>query len=243
VLAALTAELLKLRTVRSGLVAVPVAAVLTLGAAVDPVLSAGRSGSPSLGTAGALLAVLAACGRGSLVALLAGTLLVTSDVRHGSLTSTLLGIPRRGTVLAAKCVVAVGLASVMAVVDLGLVLAVGLLSGAVDPAMVNADIVLRVAGLVLAYPLYALLGVGLGALLLSQPLAVVLPIAWLAVLEHLVVPPGLAAWSLSGVTAALANAGDLPGVLPVHVGGALLLAYSAVALVAGSARLVRHDIR
>jgi hypothetical protein len=72
---------------------------------------------------------------------------------------------------------------------------------------------------------------------------VVLPIAWLAVLEHLVVPPGLAAWSLSGVTAALANAGDLPGVLPVHVGGALLLAYSAVALVAGSARLVRHDIR
>jgi hypothetical protein len=92
-----------------------------------------------------------------LVALLAGTLLVTSDVRHGSLTSTLLGTPRRGTVLAAKCVVAVGLASVMAVVDLGLVLAVGLLSGAVDPAMVNADIVLRVAGLALAYPLYALL--------------------------------------------------------------------------------------
>jgi hypothetical protein len=240
--ALITAELLKLRTVRSGLLAVPLAGVLTLWAALDPVLSAGRSGSPSLGTAGALLAVLAACGRGSLVAMLASTLVVTSDVRHGTLTSSLLVSPRRGAVLAAKAVVAVAVAGVMAVVDLALVLAVGLLSGAVDPAMVNPDIVIRVGGLLLAYPAYALLGVGLGALLLSQPLAVVLPIAWLAGLEGLLFREGLAVWSISGVTAALGNAGDLPGVLPVHVGGALLLTYAAAALAAGSARLVRHDI-
>jgi hypothetical protein len=69
--------------------------------------------------------------------------------------------------------------------------------------MVNGDIVLRVAGLLLAYPLYALLGVGLGAVLLSQPVAVVVPLLWTALLERLLVPEDLAAWSLNGVTAAL----------------------------------------
>lgn len=240
--AVLTAELLKLRTVRSGLLAIPAAALLTLWAALDPVLSAGRAGSPSLGTAGALLAVLGACGRGSYVALVAGTLVVTSDVRHGTMTSSLLGTPRRARLLAAKAVVAVLIAVAVAVVDLGVVLAVGLLSGAVDPAMINPDIVLRVVGLLLGHPLYAVLGVGVGALLLSQPLAVVLPVAWLAALEALVVPQGLAAWSLSGVTAALAHAGELPGVLPVPAGGALLLTYAAAALGAGAVRLARHDI-
>jgi hypothetical protein len=240
--AVLSAELLKLRTVRSGLLAIPIAAVLTLWAAVDPVLSAGRSGSPSLGTAGALLAVLAACGRGGLVSLVAGALVVTSDVRHGTMTSSLLAAPRRGSVLAAKSVVAVLIAGAIAAVDLALVLAVGLLSGAVDPAMVNPDIALRVVGLLLAHPLYALLGVGLGALLLSQPMAVVLPVVWLAALEDLLVPPTLSAWTLNGVTAALAHAGDRPGVLPVHVGGALLLAYAVAVLGAGSTRLVRHDL-
>jgi hypothetical protein len=240
--ALLRAELLKLRSVRSGLLVVPVAGVLTLWAAVEPVLQAGRAGSPSLGTAGALLAVLGAVGRGALVSLVAGVLVATTDVRHGTLTCTLLQTPRRAAVLGAKAVVAVLLALAVAAVDLAVVLAVGLLSGAVDPAMVNSDIVVRVAGLLLTHPLYALLGVGLGALLLSQPLAVVLPVLWTVLLERLLVPEGLAAWSLSGVTAALGNAGDVAGVLPVPLGAAALLAYAAAALVLGGARLLRHDV-
>lgn len=241
-IALLRAELLKLRSVRSGLLVLPVAALLTLWAAVEPVLQAGRAGSPSLGTAGALLAVLGAVGRGALVVLVAGVLVVTADVRHGTLTGTLLQTPRRSAVLGAKAVVAVLLALVAAAVDLVVVLAVGLLSGAVDPAMVNDDIVVRVAGLLLAYPLYALGGVGLGALLLSQPLAVCLPLLWTTLLERLLVPEGWAAWSLSGVTAALGNAGDVAGVLPVPLGAAALLLYAGVALVLGGARLVRHDV-
>ena len=241
-IALLRAELLKLRSVRSGLLVLPVAAALTLWGAVEPVLQAGRAGSPSLGTAGALLAVLGAVGRGALVALVAGVLVVTADVRHGTLTCTLLQTPRRAAVLGAKAAVALLLALVAAALDLAVVLAVGLLSGAVDPAMVNGDIVGRVAGLLLAYPLYALLGVGLGALVLSQPLAVLLPLLWTVLLERLVVPEDLAAWSLSGVTAALGNAGDVAGVLPVPAGAAALSAYAVLALVLGGARLVRHDV-
>jgi len=238
----LRAELLKLRSVRSGLLVLPVAAALTLWGAAEPVLQAGRAGSPSLGTAGALLAVLGAVGRGAVVVLVAGVLVVTADVRHGTLTCTLLQTPRRAAVLAAKAAVALLLALVAAALDLAVVLAVGLLSGAVDPAMVNGDIVWRVAGLLLAYPLYALLGVGLGALVLSQPLAVLLPLLWTVLLERLVVPEDLAAWSLSGVTAALGNAGDVTGVLPVPVGAAALSAYAVLAVVLGGARLARHDV-
>lgn len=240
--ALLRAELLKLRSVRSGLLVLPVAGALTLWGAVEPVLQAGRAGSPSLGTAGALLAVLGAVGRGALVVLVAGVLVVTADVRHGTLTCSLLQTPRRAAVLGAKAAVALLLALVAAALDLAVVLAVGLLSGAVDPAMVNGEIVARVAGLLLAYPLYALLGVGLGALLLSQPLAVLLPLLWTALLERLLVPEHLAPWSLSGVTAALGNAGDVAGVLPVPVGAAALLAYAVTALVLGCARLARHDV-
>ena len=240
--ALVAAELVKLRTVRTGLAVLPVAAVLTLWAAVQPVMQAGRSGAPSLGTAGALLAVLDALRRGAMVALLAGVLVVTWDVRHGTLTGTLLQTPRRAAVLGAKAVVAVLLALVAAGIDLTVVLAVGRLSGAVDPAMMNGDIVLRVVGLLTAYPLYALLGVALGALLLSQPVAVVLPLLWATLLERLLVPERLAPWSLSGVTAALANTGDVAGVLPVQVGAAALLAYAVTALALGGARLLRHDI-
>jgi hypothetical protein len=145
-------------------------------------------------------------------------------------------------VLGAKAVVAVLLALVAAGIDLTVVLAVGRMSGAVDLAMVNSDIVLRVVGLLLAYPLYALLGVGVGTLLLSQPVAVVLPLLWATLLERLLVPDSLAPWSMSGVTAALANAGDVAGVLPVQVGAAALLGYAVTALVLGGARLLRHDI-
>ena len=240
--ALLRAELLKLRSVRSGLLMLPVAAALTAWAAVEPVLLAGRGGSPSLGTAGALLAVLGAVGRGALVALVAGVLVVTADVRHGTLTSTLLQTPRRTAVLGVKAVVAVLLALVAAAVDLAVVCAVGLLSGAVDPSMVNGDIVVRVVGLLLAYPLYALLGVGLGAVLLSQPVAVVLPLLWTALLERLLVPEDLSAWSLNGVTAALGHAGDVAGVLPVPLGAAGLAAYAVAALALGCTRLARHDV-
>ena len=61
------------------------------------------------------------------------------------------------------------------------------MSGALPLELVNSDIALRVLGLVLTYPLYALLGAAVGALLnRTQPLAVILPIAWLLAVEGLV---------------------------------------------------------
>lgn len=238
-------ELLALRTTRAPWALAAAAILLTLALAVPPVLDAGKAGSPSIGTPGALLAVLGAIGRGSAVALLLGVLTVTAEFRHQTLSVSFLVTPRRARVLAAKAWAAALAGSAIAVLNLAIVLVVGLPTGAVQLSMLNGDILLREAGLLLAYPLYAALGVGLGALVVHQPVGVVLPLAWVLFMEDLLlhlVPHALTPWSLGGVTAALANAGDFPRVLPVVVGAAALLGYALLLVVLGAVRIVRRDI-
>jgi hypothetical protein len=127
-----------------------------------------------------------------------------------------------------------------------IVLAVGLVSGAIQPQLINGDIVLRVIGLVLTYPLYALLGTATGCLLATnQPLAVLVPFIWLAGLEGFAlseVSQSLRIWSFMGTTAALQNAGDVPLVLPTWAGAGALLGYGLLLFGAGALRIARVDI-
>jgi ABC-2 type transport system permease protein len=239
------AELLALRTTRAPWALAAVTILLTLALALTPVIHAGKAGDPSIGTAAALLAVLGATSRGSVAALLLGVLTVTTEFRHETATATFLVAPRRARVLAAKAGAATLVAAALAVAGLVVVLAVGLLTGAVQPSMLNPDVLLREAGLLLAYPLYAVLGVGLGALVIYQPLAVVLPMAWVLFVEDLLlhlVPRAATPWSLGGVTAAMANAGDFPRVLPVPIGGAALLGYALLLVLLGAGRVLHRDI-
>jgi ABC-2 type transport system permease protein len=238
-------ELLKLRTTRACWGLVAGSAGLTLALAVTPLLKAGKAGTASLGTVGATLAVLGGLGRGALVALAIGVLAVSGEFRHDTLTTTFLRTPRRSRVLAAKAMAAALVGGALAGLNLVIVLTVGLAGGAVSPELLNGEIILRELGLLLAYPLYGLLGVGLAALLPNQTIAVVVPLAWFLFLENLIVQhlvPRLAPWSLTGLTAALANAGDVAGVLPVWAGGALLLVDGLLLAWLGIGRTVRSDI-
>jgi ABC-2 type transport system permease protein len=238
-------ELLALRIARAPWALAVIAVLVTLGNALLPVVGAGQSGDPSIGTGGAMLAVLGAISRGSTVCLLLGVLAVTREFRHGTATATFLRSPRRVRVVAAKAAAAALIAAACGMVNLAVVLAVGLPSGAIQASMLNPDILLRETGLLLAYPLYAVLGVGVGATLLYQPLAVVLPLAWLLFAESLLlhlVPKSWAPWSLEAVTAALANAGDYPHVLSVPIGAAALLGYAVILASLGAIRVVRRDI-
>ena len=237
-------ELLALRTIRTPWVLLAATVIATLAMAGTTVADSGKAGAASIGTSAALLAVLDATGRGSVVVLLLGVLAVTAEFRHEMATVTFLQTPRRARVMAAKAMTVIVVGAALAVVDLAGVLAVGLPTGAVQPSLLNGDILLHVLGLLLAYPVYGVLGVGIGALLIHQPVAVVLPLAWL-LLDHALMdrlPQALAPWSLNAVTAALANAGELKAVLPVLAGGLALLGYAALLLSTGTARVVRRDI-
>jgi hypothetical protein len=239
------AELLALRTVRVPWALVVTAVVLTAALAVDPVVGAGKAGAPSIGTAAALLAVLGAVGRGSLVVLVLGVLAVTAEFRHGTAGATFLGTAQRTRVLVAKGA-AVMLAGVaVAIADLAVASTIGLAAGVLQPSLLNPDIVLRVVGLLLAYPLFGLIGVGVGALVIHQPVAVLLPLAWVVYLEDLalhLVPHPVGPWSAGGALAALSNAGDFTDVLPMAIGAALLLVYALVLLSLGAVRVVHRDI-
>ena len=239
------AQLLALRVVRVPWALAVIAILITLGNALLPVVGAGQAGDPSIGTSGALLTVLGAVSRGSTVCLLLGVLAATGEFRHGTATATFLRSPRRARVVIAKAAAVAVVAAVLGLADLAVSLAVGLPSGAVQVSMLNSDVLVRQTGLLLAYPLYAVLGVGVGALLRYQPLAVVLPMAWLLFAESLllhVVPASWAPWSLDAVTAALANAADYPHALSVPVGAAALVGYAVLLVSLGAIRVVRHDI-
>ena len=245
VLAQVAADLLKLRTVRTPMVLVAVGVGLTGVLAMQALLRSGVAGAPSVGTAALLLTMLSTAARAQLIALVVGVLAVSAERRHATLTGTLLQTPRRVPVMVAKSVTAAFVALVLGLLNLGVAVSVAAGSGVLRPSLVNADVVLAVAGQLLAYPLYGLLGAGIGAVLMdTQPIAVLLPTAWFLLLEAYVstLAPGLSRWLPGPLTAALANAGDLPNLVPVGAGALGLLGYGLLVAGAGTARLTSTDV-
>ena len=95
-------ELLKLGTTRAPWLLAGGTLALTVLLALQPVTRAGRDGAPSIGTVGAALGVLDALGRGALVALLVGVLVVTAEFRHQTVGTSLLQTPNRIQLVVAK---------------------------------------------------------------------------------------------------------------------------------------------
>jgi len=174
--------------------------------------------------------------------LVVGVLITTSEFRHQTLTASLLESPRRAELINAKAVTAALVGLVQGVAATVVVLLIGTLSRAVQIELINGDVALRAVGLILTYPIYALIGAGTGALLArNQPLAVILPVLWLGWLEAFAlssVGAGLSLWSIGGTTAALQNAGNVPRVLPIWLGACAPL----ILLISGALRVLRADI-
>lgn len=115
-----------------------------------------------------------------------GTLATTAEFRHQTLTPTFLATPRRGTVLGAKLVVLAVFGAIYGIA--GLVASVGLgapiLAATGHPAGLNdMDTWLLLARIVLAMAIWAVIGVGLGALIPSQVAAIVIVLAFTQFVE------------------------------------------------------------
>lgn len=113
--------------------------------------------------------------------LLFGTLMVTTEYRHQTLTPTFLATPRRGTVMAAKVLVGIlagALYGVLtAVVSVGP--AAGVLAGyGLATELGSSDTWAMLARIVLAFALWTLVGLGVGALVRNQVAAVVIVLAF-----------------------------------------------------------------
>ena len=115
-----------------------------------------------------------------------GTLATTTEFRHQTLTPTFLATPRRGIVLAAKLAVAALFGMVYAlgalVASVGAGAAILAATGH-DTGLAEGDTWLLIARIVLAMVLWAVIGVGLGALIPNQVAAVVVILAFTQFVE------------------------------------------------------------
>jgi ABC-2 type transport system permease protein len=239
----LRAELLKLRTTRTtaALVLAMVALVLLftlLGGLLTP--------RDSIGNESDQRSILSIGHIATLFTALVGIMLVTSEFRFGTIRPTLLYAPRRPLLIAAKAVAGLLAGLAIGIVAEALAVVVGLvvLSGrGVDRVVSYGDILRFAVGGAAVTALWAVIGVGVGAIVRHQVGAIVGLLAYAFIVENLVfgLAPSVGRY-LPG-PAGQALAGDTTDrLLGVAAGGGLLLAYAVVLAAAGAAVTALRDV-
>lgn len=187
-----------------------------------------------------------------------GTIAVTSEFRHRTITPTLLAEPRRTLVLGAKAVAIIPYAVVLAFAGtLGTVAGGAATLGVMgEPTMLSDPAIQRTIVMsVVALVIWALVGVGFGSVLTNQVAAVVVLLAFTQFVEPLLrillaqfdltegvskFLPGAAGEAIAG--SSLYVSSGLAQVLDAWQGVAVLLGYAVVLLVIGRLTTFRRDI-
>ncbi len=180
--------------------------------------------------------------------LILGIIGMTQEFRHKTAVPTFLTTPHRGRVVVAKLVAyplaAVPFALVVLAVNYLVVVLHAGARGAV-PSLTGDNLrILGSSGLALA--IYAVIGVGLGALLRNQVGAIVGGLVYLFVVEPVIrqIPAtsGAYKWMPGGALEALTATFQGPALLEPWQGGLLLLGYGLVAALVGTLLAVRRDV-
>src|SRR5262245_26727790 len=196
-----------------------------------------------------MLFALAASGPSALVAVL-GAIGLTGEYRHRTATATFLATPHRDRIVRAKLVT-------YALAGVGYALACTAIAAAISlPWLAHRHIHVPItghgipatlAGVLAAVTIYAVLGVGLGALLRNQVATVVALLVYLFVAEPIVTRiPALASWTIylpgpaeQALTHLAQRDRDL---LAPWQGGLIFAAYAAGLAVAGTLLTSRKDV-
>lgn len=193
-------------------------------------------------------------------ALLVGTLMVTSEFRHSTLTPTFLATPKRGRSLMAKVFVGIYIGVIYGVIALASSVGpgAGLLAGfGYDTGLGDPETWMLFGRIMLALVLWTLMGIGVGALVRNQVAAVVGVIAFTMFLEPIVRTaaglvsdlerfaaflPGAASDALVG--ASFYQLATPPGAFALEwwAGGAVLAGYTFVFMILGYIFSWRRDV-
>ncbi|HUO47751.1 MAG TPA: hypothetical protein VMU09_02860 [Acidimicrobiales bacterium] len=257
----LRAEVLKLRSLWSTwiLVGSSAAAAVFLGGLIAVLprnAASGTAALPSPGTAKWFDLVFLSLSYAEYFALVIGVLAVTGEYRHRTITSTYLVEPRRTRVAGSKTVVAAGYGGLCALAAAGAGLLLGLVlvwAGKGTTSLMLTEYRHVAPGVLGASMVFGVFGVGLGVLLRSQVVALVVGLGT-AIVESSVaalLPSGIGRWLPSQAAQAMssATAGAAGGLenhvthlLPWWGGGLLLLGYGLALVVIGSATTLRADV-
>jgi ABC-2 type transport system permease protein len=208
----------------------------------------GQPGIPAVGTQQYETLAFSVAANTSVLLLILGIIGMTQEYRHRTATPTFLTEPRRGRVITAKLIayalVAVPFALAIIAVD---VLVVTIYAGArgAAPSFSTDNLkTLAASGLVLV--VFAVIGVGVGALFRNQVGAIVGALVYLYVVEPIVSSigaiQGAYKWLPGGAVQAVTSNFQAPELLEPWQGGLLLLGYGLLAAVLGTFLAVRRDI-
>ena len=234
------------------LILVGVALTILLGV-LPTILVSGTSGTLGLDDPATMRALWGTLGTASVIALIIGIVAMTGEFRHKTITDSFLLEPRRVRFLSAKVIVQalVGAALAVSCVVIGVIAALILLPlkphAPVDWAFIGQVSI----GVVIAFALYAVLGVAVGSLLTNQALAIVAALLWVMLAEPLlgVFLPWLVKWLPGGAAQAVLS-GTLPGdpatssdaLLPLWGGVLVLIGYAVVFVTVAIGTTLRRDI-
>ncbi len=235
------------------------------GASASGVLPSGTTNMPPLpdDTVAPIIYSLATA-VGYVFPLLIGTLLVTGEFRHKTLTPTFLATPRRGIALGGKVVAGV----IMGLLYSVLALAAAVLPGAglmavfgIGTQLDDAATWALLGRMVVAFVLWVLVGIGIGTLVRNQVGAVVGVLAFTQFVEPIVrvaagfvdglsdattFLPGAASDALVGASLFTTIGGDMGAAASAGLGsltgGLVLLGYAVVLLVLGYVFSWRRDV-
>src|SRR5262245_24059968 len=238
-------EWLKLRTTRLLTGMVSAAVLLSLAAVAGSVLVTDRAGIPLASTRG-LGRVLPTTGTGALVVLLVGVMIAAGEYRHGTATDTFLTTPRRHRVVLAKLTVgaACGLGAGLVTAAAGLGSAAALFRAAGETLPLgDGEVWLTLAGTLAYTTLFGVLGVALGTLIRNQVLAVAVALAWIGIVEHILITlaPAVGRWLPAMAGQAIVRT-PIEDVLPPLGGLAVLTTYAAVVGALGLRLAVTRDV-
>lgn len=258
------AEILRLTTTRQWMWAL-IASVACGGGLIGMLTVVGPQNfdppMPGLNTAEGVRGMLGLLSITVMVPAAWGTLAMTSEYHHGTITSTFAFAPRRGAVLFAKLATITIGGGIYGLVQ-AVTAAIGLYAGsAVASTPVGLDastvatLLLRLAA---TMAVYALLGAAMGALIPHRITALAIVVGYLYLGEYVLLAiPGVNTiypFLPGGATAALTDfsyvadamadqiSGSASAILPTPIGAIVLLGYAAVAAVLAVAMPLRRDV-
>lgn len=248
---AIKAEFRKLLTIQTWFWLLVTAVVLAAVVVIVPIATDGVSGP------GALHTIVTNGNAAYIAVFILAVLSVTTEYRYQTITPTLLATPNRLTLVGAKLVtfLLVGIVFALIIAVVQTAIAVPWLSAkGIDLAVTGPEGALTGVGEVaLVVVLYSLIGVGFGALLRNQVVAVVVGLVYLLFLEGLLsIIPGVRQvypYLPGGATASIYawgrdTAAQIPDVtlLPAGVAVVVLLAWALLLSGLGVATSLRRDI-
>jgi ABC-2 type transport system permease protein len=184
-------------------------------------------------------------------ALVLGVLAITTEFRHGTITPTLLVVPRRVRLLVAKMGASALTGLLLGLLTTGCVaLIVAGISSArgYDDGSTTSQVLKMFVGGTIAAGLFALIGLGLGAIVRNQVGAIIGGLVYMLVVEPLAgIIPTFGDWvgkyGLGGASGALSQtAGPDTDTVSQLAGGLMLAGYAAILLIIGIILVNRRDV-